>query len=87
MSMTSSVTDIWRSSVSGARYLAGYLLRTGTPALTRSRWSRNPAVTEPPTKDRMPMFRLEDRTLEKLLAMFGSGSAGTDGRTGGRDSR
>lgn len=52
------------------RYLAGYLLRTGTPALTCSRWRRNPAVTEPPTKVRIPMCRLEERILEKLLAIF-----------------
>lgn len=53
-------------------YLAGYLLRSG-PALTRFRCSRNPAVTEPPSSVRIRMFRLEERILEKLLAMMKAG--------------
>lgn len=69
-----------------ARYLAGYLRRSA-PAETRCRWSRKPAVTEPPSSDRMPRFRLQLRAREKLLAMVRVHKVGEgpeSGWTGGR---
>lgn len=64
-------TAVGRVGPDRGSYLAGYLLRTGDPALTCSRWSTNAAATaEPPTSDRRPMFRLEERSREKLLAML-----------------
>lgn len=54
-------------------YLAGYLLRSEPRALTLFRCSRNPAVAEPPSSVSKPMLRLEDKSLEKLLAMMNTG--------------
>lgn len=66
-------------------YLAGYLLRSEPSAPTWFRCSRNPAVAEPPRSVSKPMLRLEERSLEKLLAMVESGRTG--GGTGGPDTR